>query len=386
MDVDASRDLFAPFENLTDPRRNNRSHRLTDILIITLLATLSDCDDWVAVALWGHRHEAWLKHDVGLPLPRGIPTHHTFGRLFARLDPDALERCVASFLDNLARQCGGQWVQIDGKRLCGSFDRAASKAGIHMVNAWCHAHSLVLGQLAVEDKSNEITAIPKLLELLELRGARLTIDAMGCQKQIAQTIVDRGADYLLAVKNNHKTLYEDIHLFFQEAIEGQWQGIRCDQVTEVYGDHGRIETRTCWVTSQVAWLERQGHQWAGLKGLVCVQSKRQIKGTSQVTVERRYYIASFDPCELGAEAVLQGTRLHWSVENRLHWSLDVAFREDGSRVRKDHAPQNMARMRRLTLNLLRQMADVKPKTSIRNRRRMCAWHPEVALKTLLAGL
>lgn len=385
MEVDASRDPMAVFNDVPDPRAANRRHRLVDVLGLTILAILSNCDDWVAIELWGQDQEAWLREVAGLRLVHGIPTHDTLGRLFAKLKPQALEQCFTQFMNELAKAVGGKLIQIDGKCLRGSFDRAGNKAAIHMVNAWCHTNRMVLGQLAVEDKSNEITAIPRLLQMLDLRGALVSIDAMGCQKEIAKTIVNNKGDYLLAVKDNHKTLHEDIRLFFDEAIKGQWEGVRHQYCQTVDGDHGRIETRRCWVTNHVKWLKRQGHDWAGLKGLACVESQRLIKGQSQASVERRIYITSTDPCLYGADGILDASRTHWSVENRVHWSLDVSFQEDASRVRKGHAPENLARMRRMALNLLRRMPVDKPKkkVSMRNRRQMCARNPSLALKALV---
>jgi predicted transposase YbfD/YdcC len=386
MDVDARACLMRYFEQVTDPRARNVSHRLADMLAITLMAVMSRCDDWEEIADWGKAHEPWLK--TFLALPHGIPSHDTFDRLFARLDPVELERCFVAFTAAAAKASGGRLIAIDGKTLRRSFDAGGGKAAIHMVSAWCQASELVLGQLATEEKSNEITAIPALLALIDVKGAVVSIDAMGCQKAIAQKILDGKGDYLLAVKDNHKTLHEDVRLYMDEAIKARWAGMEHDEHRHTDADHGRLEKRRCWVTHQVGWLKRLGHDWPQLRGLVCVESDRQVFGGKR-SVERRYYLTSLDPRKIGAEDLLDHTRGHWQIENKLHWCLDVSFREDDSRVRKGHGAQNLSRMRRWAMNLLRPMPALnerpdKParKVSLKVKRLMCSWDRDYLLKAL----
>ncbi len=381
MDVDASRGLLGYLAQVPDPRAQNSRHCLLDLLAITILAVLCRCDDWVEVAAWGEEHQGWLR--TFLALPHGVPSHDTFGRVFARLAPDELERCLSQFIQGLVQASGGRLIALDGKTLRRSFEAGGGKAAIHMVSAWCSFNHLVLGQLTTDAKSNEITAIPKLLELLDVRGALVSIDAMGCQKQIARQIVQQRGDYLLAVKDNHKTLHEDVRLFIDEAITGQWEGMKHDYHQDVDADHGRLEVRRCWVSDDVAWLKRQGHDWPKLGGLVCVESQRQVFGTDpEPTLERRYYLTSRQPCGEGARAMLEATRAHWGIENKLHWCLDMVFGEDQSRVRKGHAAENLSRFRRLALTLLRRMHPPRPKTSLKVRRLMCSSNRQTLLNAI----
>lgn len=387
MDVDAPRGLLRYFDPVTDPRADNARHLLCDLLAITLMAVLCRCDDFEEIVAWGKAHEPWLK--TFLDLPHGIPSHDTFDRLLRKLDPMELERVFIAFTAAVAQASGGRLIAIDGKTIRRSFDAGGRKAAIHMVSAWCEDSGLVLGQLATEEKSNEITAIPQLIALLDIRGAVVTIDAMGCQKTIAAKIIEGKGDYLLALKDNHKDLREHVSFFFEESIKGRWEGMEHQHARTTDGDHGRIEIRRCWATHEVAWLKRQGHDWPGLAGLVCVERDRNVMGGSR-SVERQYYLASLDPRKVGAEAILKMARGHWGVENKLHWCLDVTFREDESRVRKDHAPQNLSRMRRWAMNLVRHLPALghdpnKPpkKVSMKIKRLMCSWDPDYMLKALI---
>lgn len=381
MDVDASRGLLGYLAQMPDPRADNARHRLLDVLAITVLAVLCRCDDWVEIAAWGKAHQDWL--GTFLELPHGAPAHDTFDRLFRRLDPAALEHGIGQFINGLVQASGGRLIAIDGKTLRRSFQAGAGQAAIHMVSAWCSVNHLVLGQLATEQKSNEITAIPRLLELLDIKNALVSIDAMGCQKDIAERIVKQGGDYLLAVKDNHKTLHEDVRLFMDEAIAGQWEGIRHDYHQDVDAGHGRLETRRCWTCDDVRWLKRQGHHWPQLAGLVCVESQRELFGSATgPSIQRRYYLTSRKPSDQGAAAMLEAPRAHWGIENRVHWSLDMTFREDHSRIRQGHGAENFSRIRRLGLNLLRKMKHVKPGTSLKVRRLMCSWDRQALLNAL----
>jgi predicted transposase YbfD/YdcC len=362
------------FAELPDPRsEQGRRHLLTDMMAITLCAVICGADGWVEVEDFGKAKLGWLK--LFLRLPRGIPSHDTFGRLFARLDPAAMERCFVKWVGALVKAGMGRLIAIDGKTLRRSFDQAGGKAAIHMVNAWCSANRLVLGQLATDLKSNEIKAIPRLLELLDLKDAVVTIDAMGCQREIAQKIVRGGGDYLLAVKDNHRTLHEELKLFFDEAIAGGWEHTAHAYHQTVEKDHGRIETRRLWCTREVGWF-RDRSRWEGMKSIACVECTREIAG--KTGVERRYYISSLAGAD--AAGVLEIIRGHWGVENQLHWSLDVTFGEDDSRVRTGYAAEHLARIRRLALGLLQREKSFK--AGLKRKRLRCALEHDYLLKVL----
>lgn len=379
MDVDGPRDLSSFFSSIPDPRRYNRRHLLTDLLAMALMGILCRCDDWSDVEEWALINQTWLQEF--LPLPHGIPSADTFERVFARLDPAALERCLLDWSAALAGSLEGKVISIDGKTLRGSFQTADHASATHMVSAWCDHHRLSLAQLACDGKSNEITAIPKLMELLCLKGAIITIDAMGCQKQIAREIVGQKAHYILAVKDNQKTLHEDVRFLMDEGILGNFDKMPHSFYEQTEGDHGRIEIRKCWVTSDIAWYKER-KQWEGLRSVACVECIRHVDGGKQ-TVERRYFITTFDGVSVGqnARTVLESVRTHWGIENRLHWSLDVTFREDGSRVRKDNQAQNLSRLRRLALNLVGQDRSGK-KRSLKVKRLRCSQDRSYLLKTL----
>lgn len=362
------------FVDLPEPRDSRGlRHRLGDLLAIAICAVICGANDWEEVALFG---EAKVKFFSSfLELAHGVPSHDTFGRVFAVLDPEALESCFASWMQALARSSGGQLIAIDGKTLRRSFDRAAGKAAIHMVSAWAAENELVFGQLATEAKSNEITAIPKLLELLDLQGATVTIDAEGCQKTIARKVRDRGGDYVLAVKANQPTLHEEIRLLLDDAIArgGKGTALAFHQCTE--GDHGRIEIRRCWVTPQVSWFEDRDH-WAGLRCFAAVECERTVG--EKTSCERRYFISSL-PAD-HAEALAQAVRSHWGIENKLHWVLDVVFNEDSSRMRKGHSAENYSRLRRIALNRLKH--DATARLSIAKKRLKAGWDHDYLLRLL----
>jgi len=349
------------FAGLSDPRTaRGREHRLIDILTITLCAVICGADDWVAVATFGETKEAWLR--TFLALPNGIPSHDTFGRVFRLLDPDELRSCFlswvqavvgASAVDGESGGLGRQVVAMDGKTLRRSHDRGAGKGPLHLVSAWAVESGLVVGQIATEAKSNEITAIPALLKLLALEGATVTIDAMGCQTAIARQIVDQGADYVLALKDNHEKLHERVRLAFRDADRAAGTTLPLADVqphTTLEKGHGRIERRRCRAIGDPAYLAYidPDQAWPGLKSVVCIESARRIGDT--VSTESRHYLSSL-PAD--ARRLSQAVRSHWGVENRLHWVLDLAFHEDNSRVHADHAPENLAIIRHIALNLLR---------------------------------
>lgn len=366
MDVDARRGLLRIFDAMPDPRAANARHLLSDIIAITLMATFARCDDWEEIEDWGEFQLEWLK--TFLPLPHGIPSADTFQRVFRRLNPDALERCLCAYVNGIAEATEGRLVAIDGKSIRRSLERGGIKAAVHMVSAWCDDEELILGQIATNAKSNEITAIPQIIEMVDINNAVVTIDAMGCQHEIAEKIVAAGGDYLLAVKDNQPNLHESIKFYFDEAIAEGWGNLPHQFVHDVTSDHGRLENRRCWTTHEVDWLRDQGIDWPHLHGIVCVECDRLEFGKAKGSVERRYFITSADPRRWGPRGSLDYVRRHWGIENKLHWSLDMTFREDHSRVRKDHEAENLSRIRRLVLNVLQQLP--VPDTKRQKKRRM----------------
>jgi predicted transposase YbfD/YdcC len=380
MDDAASRDLLRLFDSLPDPRAHNTVHPLSNILWIAIMAVTCGAGDWQSVQRWGKAKRKWL--ETFMDLSAGIPSRDTFRRVFASLDPDAFERWFLDWSAQLVRITQGRLVAIDGKTIRRSFHKASGRSALHLVSAWCEKNRLVLGQVACEDKSNEITAIPRLLELLDLKGATVTIDAMGCQKNIAQKIIQEGGDYLLAVKDNHKTLHEDVRFFFEDAItQNDPKLVKLDQ-PQVEADHGRLETRQVWASGEVAWLRQLGHDWTGIQGIVCVEGRRQTFGPEgKTSVERRYYLTSHDPRKMAADQLLGMARGHWGVENKLHWCLDVSYREDERRLRKGHGAENFSRLCRISLNLLK--AEQSIKVGIATKRLNCGWDHDYLLKVLM---
>lgn len=361
------------FKNLTDPRvERHKRHSLEDILLLTICAFICGADSWTDVEVFGHAKADWFK--TFLALPNGIPSHDTLGRVFARLDPEAFRECFVAWMDAVAELTQGEVVAIDGKTLRRSYDRAGDKSAIHMVSAWAADNGVVLGQYKTQEKSNEITAIPALLKLLALDGCVVTIDAMGCQKAIAGAIRAQNADYVLALKGNQSTLHDDVKRFFDTGLETNFHGYPVDTHHTVDADHGRIESRRYWTVSAIDWLEGR-EAWPGLNSIGMVESQREVG--DQITTERRYFISSRTS---NAAQFGHAVRAHWGIENRLHWTLDVAFREDECRVRKDHGPDNMAMLRHLTLNLLRQ--ETTHKRGIKSKRLKAGWDQPYLLKVL----
>jgi len=370
----ASRGLLRAFDGLEDPRvERTRRHSLNDILTITVMAVICGADGFAQIAMFGRSKCQWLK--TFLELPNGIPSHDTFGRVLSALDPQQFERCVVQWTAALAKVTRGQLVAIDGKTLRRSFQAAGGKAAIHMVNAWCSSNRMALGQLATEQKSNEITAVPKLLELLDLNGAIVTVDAMNCQKETAGKIIAGGGDYVMQVKGNQQKLHEQLIVDLDEAVRLNFQGMEHDSMETVDGDHGRIETRRLWCTSDVSWVPNR-EQWPGLKSVAVVECKREVMG-GKTSIERRYFIASLPA---NAKQLLSAVRGHWGVENSLHWCLDVSFREDECRIRTGHGAENFSRLRRLSLNLLK--AETSVKVGIATKRLRCGWDHDYLLKVL----
>jgi predicted transposase YbfD/YdcC len=364
------------FADVEDPRNGRRKdHLLLDIITIAICAVICGADGWVAVEEFGKAKEKWLSSF--LKLPKGIPSHDTFGRVFARVDPEQFQSGFLSWVQAISEVIEGEAVAFDGKKLRRSHDGILGKAAIHMVSAWAAANRLVLGQLKVDDKSNEITAIPALLKLLEIKGCIVTIDALGCQTEIAELIIEKEADYVLALKGNQGTLHGDVQDLFAYAQEIDFQDVTHDFHRTVDKGHGRIEIRRYWTISEPEWisyLDPNG-KWKNLSSIGMVQSERRI--ADQVTCETRYYILSTAGDAMGFG---QAVREHWGIENKVHWVLDVAFREDDCRVRKGNAAQNLAVLRHIALNLLRHEQTAKCGTQ--TKRLKAGWDHRYLLKVL----
>lgn len=364
--------LLTHFQVLEDPRlERSRLHNLLDIVATTICAVICGADSWVEVQKYGIAKYDWLKSF--LQLPNGIPSHDTFGRVFAALLPEQFQACFAAWMAEVAEQLGLHQIAIDGKTLRGSHDRGQGKAALHLISAWAVENHLSLGQQAVDAKSNEITAIPKLLEILDLHGALVTIDAMGCQKEIAEQIIDQGGDYVLAVKENQPKLYEGIEQLEQAALEKEYAG--CSSYGEEERSHGRQELRACWVLTDLESLQERS-KWPGLQSVIVVVRERTAGDKN--TCEKHYYISNR---KLSAERFLKAIRGHWGIENSLHWVLDVTFDEDGSRVRKDHGPENFALLRRMAVSMLKAEGS---KGSIRGKRLIAGWNNDFMEKVLLS--
>ena len=366
--------IEAHFGGLKDPRVVGRSvHKLLDVVSIALLAMICGAEGWSEMEEFAHARQDWLR--TFLELPGGIPTDDTFRRLLSKLSPTAFEQAFCSWTQALAGALAGKGVSIDGKSIRGSADPGAGRGMVHLVHAWVSDQQLLVAQVQTEAKSNETAALPALLALLDLKGAVVTIDAAGCQKNIADQLVRQKADYVLSLRDNHPLFHQEVLAYFE--AEKDSPQVRVHQSTE--GDHGRVEVRRVYTTSEVGWFAER-NKWAGLKSLVLVQCERQGQGASKR--EARTYISSLDgrdPVALGA-----WVRGHWSVENQLHWALDVVFREDQSCIRKDHAPRNLSLLRKLALMLVRK--ETSHKRGVQIKRKRAAWDPAYLLKLLAAGL
>jgi predicted transposase YbfD/YdcC len=365
-----SKNILEHFSELGDPREDNKRHKLIDIITIVLCASICGAEKWEDIETFGRAKESWFRRY--LELPHGIPSHDTLARVFALLDPEQFNRCFLSWIHAINPHHEQEIINIDGKTLRRS--HGEGKSAIHIISAWANKAGLTLGQVKTDEKSNEITAIPELLELLELHGCIVTIDAMGTQKEIAQSICEGGAEYVLALKGNQGTLKEDIELYFQDAQEQDFSIAAFDYHKTVDKDHGRIEIREWWVTDDIDWLSMKD-QWANLQS-ICMMKTQRVIGESQ-SEETLLYISSLKP---QAEMIGEVIRSHWGIENSLHWVLDIAFREDECRKRKDHSAENFAMLRRITLNLLKQEKTCK--RSIAGKRLLAGWDESYLEKVL----
>jgi predicted transposase YbfD/YdcC len=368
------------FSGVEDPRVACLvTHPLINIMTITLCAVIAGADNWSEVATFGEGKKEWLAKF--LDMSEGTPSHDTFSLVFARLNPEQLQDSFISWVRAVYQRLTGEVVAVDGKKLRHSFDSAEEQPMITMVSAWATEAEVVLGQLTVTEGSNEITAIPKLLRLLDLKGCIVTIDAIGCQKEIAQQLVDQEADYLLAVKGNQEHLLADIELLFRLAEQNDFAKVDCNYARTVNKGHNRIEVRRCWAISGEESLQflQNYEEWPKLRTVIRIMSERHI-GQS-VSRQYRYYISSLPN---DAEHLLQVKRNHWAIENGLHWVLDVAFREDDSRVRKGNGARNLALFRHMAVNLLKN--EKTAKGGIHNKRMQAAWNEQYLVKVLSGGM
>ena len=366
--------LLEEIKQLDDPRTKRKpDHLLVDIVAIGILATLAGADNMVAVATYGQEEYEWLS--TFLDLPNGIPSHDTFSRVFGLIDPDQFNQFFLRWIKHVSEQLDIQLIHLDGKSLRGSYDRESQLKALHSVSAWSSEHHLVLAQQRVDEKSNEITAIPELLKLMDIKRTIITIDAMGTQREIARQIINEGADYILALKANHGNLYKSVKKFFKHAKETDWAGIEYSYDDGTSAGHYRIEYRQVWVVpiAQIPHLAN-AKKWPGFKSIVMVRRKRTLWNGE--TDKPSYYISSLEP---DAALIAHSIRSHWSIENGLHWVLDVTFNEDHSRIRMGHGPENVALLRRLCINLIKQHPS---KDSIATKRFRAALSREFLLELL----
>ena len=367
------RSLVEHFSVIQDSRQWSKiEHELVDVLILCVVGVLCGADGWHDIEMDGHARYKWFK-DRGL-LKNGVPVDDTIARIISRIHPEELQNCFVLWMKEIKIETNGKIIAIDGKTLRRSFDKKKSKLAIHMVSAFAAENGLVLGQTKTAEKSNEITAIPELLKLLDIKGGIVTIDAMGCQKKIAEKIINQEADYVLTVKDNQKKLHDNIKDFFQAAQRNDFRDANCDSYEETNKGHGRIETRRYWVSDVIDTIENS-NDWKGLNIIGMVEAERCING--KTSTETRYFIASL---ENNASLFGHAVRSHWAIENSLHWVLDVSFREDDSRIRRDYSSENMGVFRHIVINAIRN--EETAKKSLKGKRYKATLEPDYAEKVL----
>ena len=371
--------FLAHFSVLPDPRVDRtKKHLLMDVLFIAICTIICGGEGFTDMEAFGVAKKDWLGRF--LELPYGIPSHDTFRAVISRIDPDCFAECFTRWTATIHELTGGEVIALDGKTIRHSFDRATGQGPLHIVSAWATGSGVALGQIRVDEKSNEITAIPKLLELLDVSGCIVTVDAMGCQKDIAKRIIDGGGDYVLCLKGNQTGLHEDVKWFFEEIAQSGFGDLEHRYFESVEKDHGRIEVRRCWMVESdaIAWLGEQGHEWAGLRSLAAIQAERRIG--RKVSMETRYFISSLSG---SAEQLAMAARSHWGIENSLHYVLDVTMNEDQNRIRKDNAPENLSILRKIAINTIKRETS-SSKASVRVRIKKAAWDNTYLEKVLVS--
>jgi len=371
--------IFAFFESVPEPRvERTRLHPLVNILVIAMLTMICVGEGWEDMEEFGQAKEAWL--GTFLDLRNGIPSADTFRRVLSAVNPKAFTACFIAWVQALSVSTAGKLVAIDGKTVRHSFDRATGRKALHVVSAWIAENRLTLGQVVTEEKSNEITAIPKLLELLDIRGATITVDAMGCQRAIAEKVIEQGADYIMGLKGNQESAHEEVEAYFTDASAKNFKDVPHTFHETVDGsEHGRLEVRRVWASQELDWFADLA-KWKGLHSIIMVERERTV-GAAEKTIERRYYWSSHT---VDAEVFCAMIRGHWGIENQLHWCLDVGFREDESRIRTDHGPENLALLRKIIMNLAK--SETTHKKGIQAKRKRAAWDDPYLLTLLQAGL
>ncbi len=359
------------FEGLTDDRQSWKvKHNLLEIVVMTICAVIAGCDVWEDIFDYCRVKENWFRESLNMDLKHGIPSHDTIQRVWAMIHPEEFERCFRSWVGTVCQKTDGEVVSIDGKTVRRSGDSGNNP--IHMVSAWANEQRMVLGQIATEEKSNEITAVPKLLEMLDIAGCIVTADAMSCQKEIAKTIEQKGADYALALKENQALLYQEAKEYFQSALREPQNYPAIQKIETIDKGHGRIEKRSYYLSGEIDWYADR-EKWAGLAGIGMVRSRVEIN--EKISEECRYFITSLTDIASFSQAV----RKHWGIENSLHWCLDMTFREDYSRIRKDHSAENMAVVRHIVLNILQNFP---AKISLARKRRRCSYDDDFFAKVM----
>ncbi len=367
--------ILAYFGDLADPRIERcKQHQLIDIIAIGVCAVICGADSFVEMQEFGRAKREWF--ETFLDLEHGIPSHDTFRRVFGKLKPAEFQRCFLAWIESVQVRTHGEVIAIDGKALRGTFERTTAKLAIRMVSAWATKNSLVLGQIKTAEKSNEITAIPALLRLLEIEDCIVTIDAMGCQREIVEQIVEQKADYCISLKGNQGILHEEVREYFEWARSIDFKELAYTFAERVEKDHGRIEVRRCWSVSDVDWVSNK-EAWSGLRSICAVEAERLELTTNKRFIETRYFISSL---ESDAKELMSVVRKHWAIENSLHWVLDVAFREDQCQIRKDHGAENFAMLRHIAVNLLKR--EKTAKVGVKIKRNKAGWDTNYLLKVL----